>query len=132
MRSARRIVIIVLSLVLLVAGVVLGFTPARATLTEVAPQLRQIDVHCGNSYLRHTPPVQAGDLVALPEDAGVLVPRAGFVANCDAAVGWHRWAAWALTVLGVLGLAITFAVGRTPKLPGERRDRRRQRTASRS
>jgi heme exporter protein D len=131
MRSGRRIAIVVLSLVLLVAGVVLGFTPARATLTEVAPQLRQINVTCGNAYLRHTPPTQAGDLVALPDEAGVLAPRSAYVANCDAAIGWRRWAAWALTVLGVLGLAITFATGRTPPLPGERRARRRQRSASR-
>jgi hypothetical protein len=114
MTSARRIVLVIIALVLLAAGVVLGFTPARATLTEVAPELRQITVSCGNNLLRHTPAVLPGDLVALPDDPSVLVPRAGYQANCDVAVGWRRWTAWALTGLGVLILAVTLAAARTP------------------
>jgi hypothetical protein len=118
MRSFRRIAVITISSLLLVAGVVLGFLPVSATLTEIAPQLRLITVPCGNVYLRNIPPTQPGDLVALPGESGVYLPRASYVEHCSESVGWRRYAAWGLTAIGALGLAITFSAARTPVGPG--------------
>ncbi|HTF50984.1 MAG TPA: hypothetical protein VK735_26365 [Pseudonocardia sp.] len=125
MRSFRRIAVITISGLLLVAGVVLGFLPVKATLTEIAPELRLITVPCGNVYLRNIPPTQPGDLVALPGEQGVYLPRASYVEHCSEAVGWRRYAAWGLTALGALGLAITFSAARTPVGPGGPRPSRR-------
>jgi len=125
MRSFRRIAVITISGLLLVAGVVLGFLPVKATLTQIAPELRLITVPCGNVYLRNIPPTQPGDLVALPGEQGVYLPRASYVEHCSEAVGWRRYAAWGLTAIGALGLAITFAAARTPVGPGGPRSSRR-------
>jgi hypothetical protein len=130
MRSFRRIAVIAISAVLLVVGVVLGFVPVKATLTEIAPELRLITVPCGNVYLRNIPPTQPGDLVALPGESGVYLPRASYVEHCSESVGWRRYAAWGLTALGALGLAITFAAARTPVGPGG--SGRSRRSSSRS
>jgi hypothetical protein len=102
-------VIIAVSVLLLGAGVVLGFLPVRATLTQIVPELRLVTVSCGNGYLQATPPVQPGDLVALPGEAGVYLPRTTYAEHCGEAAGWRRYAAWGLTALGALGLAITFS-----------------------
>jgi hypothetical protein len=118
MRSFRRIAVITISSLFLVAGVVLGFLPVSATLTEIAPELRLITVPCGNVYLRNIPPTQPGDLVALPGESGVYLPRASYVEHCSESVGWRRYAAWGLTAIGALGLAITFSAARTPVGPG--------------
>ena len=109
MKLSRGVLIIAVSAVVLVVGVVLGLLPVKASLTQVRPQLRLLTVSCGNGYLQVTPPVQAGDLVALPDERGVFLPKQSFTAHCSEAVGWRRLAAWGLTGLGVLGLAVAFA-----------------------
>jgi len=118
MRFSRRVAVIAVSVLLLVVGVVLGFMPVNATLTEIAPHMRLITVPCGNVYLRNIPPTQPGDLVALPGESGVYLPRASYVEHCSESVGWRRYAAWGLTAIGALGLAITFSAARTPVGPG--------------
>jgi hypothetical protein len=117
MSSPRRFTVVAVSVLLLGAGVVLGFLPVRATLTQIAPELRLVTVSCGNGYLQATPPTQPGDLVALPGESGVYLPRGTYVEHCGEAAGWRRYAAWALTALGALGLAITFSAARTPVGP---------------
>jgi len=52
MRFSRRIAVIAVSAVLLVVGVVLGFTPVKATMTEIEPDLRLLTVSCGNGFLQ--------------------------------------------------------------------------------
>jgi hypothetical protein len=118
MRFSRRIAVIAVSAVLLVVGVVLGFTPVKATMTEIEPDLRLLTVSCGNGFLQASPPLQPGDLVALPQDPVVYLPRADYATHCADAAGWKRYAAWGLTALGALGLAITFSASRTPSAPG--------------
>jgi hypothetical protein len=118
MRFSRRIAVIAVSAVLLVVGVVLGFTPVKATMTEIEPDLRLLTVSCGNGFLQASPPLQAGDLVALPQNPVVYLPRADYATHCAEAAGWKRYAAWGLTALGALGLAITFSASRTPNAPG--------------
>ena len=118
MRFSRRIAVIAVSAVLLVVGVVLGFTPIKATMTEIEPQLRLLTVSCGNGFLQASPPLQPGDLVALPQDPVVYLPRADYATHCGEAAGWKRYAAWGLTALGALGLAIAFSASRTPSAPG--------------
>jgi hypothetical protein len=117
MSSPRRFTVVAVSVLLLGAGVVLGFLPVSATLTQIAPELRLVTVSCGNGYLQATPPTQPGDLVALPGESGVYLPRSTYVEHCGDAAGWRRYAAWALTALGALGLAITFSAVRTPAGP---------------
>jgi hypothetical protein len=117
MSSPRRFTVVAVSVLLLGAGVVLGFLPVRATLTQIAPELRLVTVSCGNGYLQATPPTQPGDLVALPGESGVYLPRSTYVEHCGEAAGWRRYAAWALTALGALGLAITFSAARPPAGP---------------
>jgi len=118
MRFSRRIAVIAVSAVLLVMGVVLGFTPVKATMTEIEPDLRLLTVSCGNGFLQASPPLQPGDLVALPQDPVVYLPRADYATHCAEAAGWKRYAAWGLTAIGALGLAITFSASRTPSAPG--------------
>jgi len=117
MRFSRRVAVIAVSVLLLVVGVVLGFLPVRATLTQIEPELRLLTVSCGNGYLQAAPPVQPGDLVGLPDEPGVLLPRASYAAHCAGSAGWKRYAAWGLTALGALGLAITYSGARTPSGP---------------
>lgn len=114
MNSARRYAVIAISASLFVAGVVLGFLPVTATLTQITPRPRLVTVSCGNGYLRATPPAQPGDLVALPGETGVYLPRDTYAAHCGQAAGWKPYAAWALTALGALGLAVTFSAARAP------------------
>jgi hypothetical protein len=121
MRSFRRIAVVAVSAVLLVAGVVLGFMPVRTQLTEIQPELRLLNVSCGNNFLRASPPELPGNVVALPEEPGVYLPRADFNAHCGAAAGWKRYVAWGLTAIGALGLALTFSAARTPSGPGSPR-----------
>ncbi|HEX4252707.1 MAG TPA: hypothetical protein VH008_32895 [Pseudonocardia sp.] len=118
MRFSRRIAVIAVSAVLLVVGVVLGFIPVKATMTEIEPELRLLTVSCGNGFLQASPPLQAGDLVALPQNPVVYLPRADYATHCAEAAGWKRYAAWGLTAVGALGLAITFSAARTPSAPG--------------
>jgi hypothetical protein len=118
MRSFRRIAVVTVSTVLLVAGVALGFMPVRTQLTEIQPELRLLNVSCGNNFLQASLPELPGNLVALPEEPGVYLPRADFDAHCGAAAGWKRYVAWGLTALGALGLALTFSAARTPSGPG--------------
>jgi hypothetical protein len=99
----------VLATVVLVAGVVLGLLPVKATIVQLEPALRQLTVGCGNGYLTTTPPVQPGNLVELPGEPGVFLPRDNYASQCASAVGWHRYASWGLTALGVLGLAVALA-----------------------
>lgn len=119
---------IVLSAVVLVGGVVLGLLPVHTTLTQVAPELRLLTVSCGDGYLGGSPTARPGDLVELPVDGGVLLPRSAYTAHCDEAVGgWRRPLAWALTAVGALGLAAGVVNGRTfgSGMPrASRRDRR--------
>jgi hypothetical protein len=121
MRSFRRIAVVTVSAVLLVAGVALGFMPVRTQLTEIQPELRLLNVSCGNNFLQASLPELPGNLVALPEEPGVYLPRADFDAHCGAAAGWKRYVAWGLTALGALGLALTFSAARTPNGPGSPR-----------
>jgi uncharacterized membrane protein YgcG len=121
MRSFRRIAVVTVSAVLLVAGVVLGFMPVKTQLTEIQPELRLLNVSCGNNFLRASLPALPGNLVALPEEPGVYLPRADYDAHCGAAAGWKRYVAWGLTALGALGLALTFSAARTPSGPGSPR-----------
>jgi hypothetical protein len=121
MRSFRRIAVVTISAVLLVAGVALGFMPVRTQLTEIQPELRLLNVSCGNNFLQASLPELPGNLVALPEEPGVYLPRADFDAHCGAAAGWKRYVAWGLTALGALGLALMFSAARTPSGPGSPR-----------
>lgn len=116
----------VVAAVVLVAGVVLGLLPVKATIVQLEPALRQLTVGCGNGYLTTTPPVQHGNLVELPGEPGVFLPKDNYADQCASAVGWHRYASWGLTALGVLGLAIALAgsSGRSRGTGGKRRPRR--------
>jgi hypothetical protein len=95
--------------IVLVAGVWLGLTPVKASITQIKPELRLLSVSCGNGYLGVVPPVQHGNLVELPDEAGVFLPQATFDEHCSSAVGWRKYASWGLTGLGVLALAIAIA-----------------------
>jgi hypothetical protein len=114
MNSARRFLVIATSALMLGAGVVLGFLPVTATLTQITPHPRLVTVSCGNGYLRAIPPAQPGDLVALPGETGVYLPRGTYAAHCGQAAGWKPYAAWGLTALGALGLAIAFSAAGAP------------------
>lgn len=111
MKVSRRVVAIAVSALVLVAGVVIGLLPVSASITQVKPQLRLLTAECGNGFLLTTPPVLPGDLVALPSERDVFLPRQAYVDHCADAVGWRRYAAWGLTAVGVLGLAVTLAGG---------------------
>lgn len=104
-----RIALILVSFVALGVGVWLGLTPIRAQMTAISPDLRRLDVSCGNGYLGESPRVQAGDAIEPPGEPGVLVRVSDYRAYCDPAVGQRRLGSWALTALGALGLAITLA-----------------------
>jgi hypothetical protein len=95
--------------IVLVAGVWLGLMPVKASITQIKPELRLLSVSCGNGYLGVVPPIQHGNLVELPDEAGVFLPQETFDQHCSSAVGWRKYASWALTGLGVLALAIAIA-----------------------
>jgi hypothetical protein len=111
MKLSRRVFTIAVSALLLVAGVVIGLLPITATMTQVKPELRLLSVSCGNGFLLTTPSVQRGDLVALPGEEDVFLPRDSYAAHCSDAAGWRRYAAWGLTGIGVLGLALALSAG---------------------
>jgi len=109
-------VLIVGSAIVLAAGLVIGFVPVSTTLTEISPQLRLVPVSCGNGYLPASPSARPGDVVELPAQPPVLLPRTSYAQHCALAVGWRRFASWILTVLGALGLAVCLASARTAGL----------------
>ncbi|WP_028934225.1 hypothetical protein [Pseudonocardia spinosispora] len=110
-----------MSALVLVAGVVMGLLPVTASITQVKPQLRLLTAECGNGFLLTTPPVLPGDLVALPSERDVFLPRQTYADHCSDAVGVRRYASWGLTALGVLGLAVTLAGGSSaPSTPKPR------------
>jgi hypothetical protein len=113
-----RIAVIGVSALALLAGVLLGLFPIQASIIQISPVVRELSVSCGNGYLATTPPVHPGDLVELPGEPGVYLPRASYQTHCGEAVGWRRYGAWGLTALGALGLAVTFAAARTPGSSG--------------
>lgn len=104
-----RIALILVSFAALGVGVWLGLTPIRAQMTAISPDLRRLDVSCGNGYLGESPRVLPGDAIEPPGERGVLVRVSDYRAYCDPAVGQRRLGSWALTALGALGLAITLA-----------------------
>ncbi|HZZ47813.1 MAG TPA: hypothetical protein VFE65_13085 [Pseudonocardia sp.] len=109
MRSLAKVLTMAVGAIVLVAGVWLGLTPIKASITQIKPELRLLSVSCGNGYLGVVPPVQHGNLVELPDEAGVYLPQATFDQHCSSAVGWRKYASWGLTGLGVLALAIAIA-----------------------
>jgi hypothetical protein len=116
-----RVAVIAVSALALLAGVLLGLFPIQASMTQISPELRRLSVSCGNGYLGTTPATYPGDVVELPGEPGVFLPRASYDTHCDEAVGWRRYAAWGLTALGALGLAVTVAGARTPAPAGSPR-----------
>lgn len=121
MKRPLRVTTMVVAAVALLAGVVIGFMPVKASITQLQPQLRLLSVACGNGYLQTTPPVLQGNLVQLSDEPGVYLPRDSYAQQCTNAVGWRRYGAWALTVVGVLGLAFTVAGANSrsgPRRPG--------------
>jgi hypothetical protein len=113
-----RVAVIALSVLALVAGAWLGLMPVKASMTQISPELRILSVSCGNGYLGAGLPVHPGDLVEIPGEHPVYLPKADYDTHCGDAVGWRRYAAWALTGLGALGLAMTLAAGRTSSSTG--------------
>lgn len=109
-----RVAVIAVSALALVAGVWLGLLPIKASMTMISPDLRLLTVSCGNGYLGAGLSVHPGDLVEIPGEHAVYLPKASYDAYCRDAVGWRRYGAWGLTGLGVLGLAMTLATARTP------------------
>lgn len=113
-----RVAVIALSVLALVAGAWLGLMPIKASMTQISPELRILSVSCGNGYLGAGLAVHPGDLVEIPGEHAVYLPKADYDTHCGEAVGWRRYAAWALTGLGALGLAMTLAAARTPTSVG--------------
>jgi hypothetical protein len=113
-----RVAVIALSVLALVAGAWLGLMPIQASMTQISPELRILSVSCGNGYLGAGLAVHPGDLVEIPGEHAVYLPKADYDTHCGEAVGWRRYAAWALTGLGALGLAMTLAAARTPTSVG--------------
>lgn len=126
MKVSRRVITIAVSALVLVAGVVMGLLPVTASITQVKPQLRLLTAECGNGFLLTTPPVLPGDLVALPSERDVFLPKQTYADHCSDAVGVRRYASWGLTALGVLGLAVTLAGGSSaPSTPKPRSESKR-------
>jgi hypothetical protein len=109
MKRSLGIVTMVVAAVVLVAGVVIGLMPVKASIIQLQPQLRLLSASCGNGYLQTTPPVLQGNLVQLPDEPGVYLAKDSYAQQCAHAVGWRKYVAWALTAIGVLGLAVTLA-----------------------
>jgi hypothetical protein len=120
MKLSLGVVTMVVAALVLVAGVVLGLLPVKASITQLQPQLRLLSVGCGNGYLQTTPPVLRGNLVELPDEPRVYLPKDRYAQQCANAVGWRKYGAWGLTALGVLGLAITLAGAGSPRLSSAR------------
>jgi hypothetical protein len=125
MKRSRGVVTMAAAAVVLLAGVVLGLMPVTAQITQLQPELRLLSAACGNGYLQTTPQVRAGNLVELPDEPGVYLPKDSYAQQCSSTVGWRKYAAWGLTVLGVLALAFTFARNAAPKSPVEPEPARR-------
>lgn len=113
-----RVAVIALSVLALVAGAWLGLMPIKASMTQISPELRILSVSCGNGYLGAGLAVHPGDLVEIPGEHAVYLPKVDYDTHCGEAVGWRRYAAWALTGLGALGLAMTLAGARPPTSAG--------------
>jgi hypothetical protein len=115
MKLSLGVVTMVAAALVLAAGVVLGLLPVQASITQLQPELRLLSVSCGNGYLQTTPPVLRGNLVELPDERGVYLPKDSYAQQCANAVGWRKYGAWGLTGLGVLGLASTLAGAGSPR-----------------
>jgi len=102
---------VMLSVVLLVAGLLFGLRPISAQLTQISPVVKQLTVPCGVGFLPGAP-AASGDMIALDAEPGVVLPKRILAEHCDQAAGWWPYAAWALTGLGIAGLAVLFALGR--------------------
>ncbi len=113
-----RIAVTALSIVALAFGLYLGLRPVTAPLTQVSPVVRELTVTCGIGFLPTVPPAGAGDLVTLPSEPGVALPRATYAEHCAGATSWRPYVAWGLTGLGIAGLAVILAARRVPPTAG--------------
>lgn len=102
---------IALAGVALVAGMFFGLQPLTASLTQITPDVRVLNVPCGIGYLPGAP--DSADPVPLRGDPGVALPHKVYADHCSEVTGWHPWVAWILTAIGLGGIALIFAQ-RTP------------------